>query len=990
MRTFPPPRPRWAGPLLAALLLSGTPAWGAWTFDQDENRIDDRIEAVAREGVAAAYEDRDPSKRMTIAVFAGEASGPSAGIAYGVYIGFARRPTDADLAALADRGVETLKRYEAIDYVRGRAGFGAISAVAALPGVTRVEAIPMMYAANHFGTRIVRARDSRGLRRPENYVLFPSARAELGLDGDGVVIAILDTGVNDLPDAVNPNYPGHESLAGKFLGGGEFYFGDPLLNTPNDQSMNPSDHGGDSYHATHVAGSALGTGGQDGFFAGVAPAARMVDCKVLSDAGVGFGAADGIDWCIANQDNDWGLAVEDADYAGIDVLNLSLGCIGCSSDGTSAQEQIVNAAMEAGLIVCIATGNDDAQSQIASPAGADLCISVGASTHGSTLDRGDDRVADFSNEGPRLDDGDADHLDEMKPSVVAPGANIQSASGDFTSDGGAYHSLSGTSMATPHVAGVCALLRQANPGLTPLQIRSILQNTAEHFIPTSKAIQPPNDPFGVDPNYNPACGWGLVDAYAAAKEALNAASGVQVVKIRALARPGDGEIDVTWVTQREYPFQGFNVRRAPDAGGAPGSFTQVNTVLVAPAGDATLEADDNRTPYTFVDGDPALALGQTYWYQVEWVDAGGAAHAEPAAPVTYGQPPFVATAYYRIAHNAPDTDLTVTLGSSASYDPHAAEFLNLGSNIPADQDSVIEVVPTTAASATVGSFEHWWSQGFAEDDGAGAVLPPSLARPWFLNVAEGHFINRSGRITSYSLFVNDSPGSEGGTLYVTNSTLPAATVEGQETAVWIPEQTGATSVESASFRAEAEGAGVRLVAEVPRGMEGGRAVVRRGGSAALAASTAITDSPVGGAVFVHRDQDVREGQTYWYWIEFRSADGRAVMAGPVACRAAGGETGLTRVAFTGAMPWRAGAAGSFQYTVGADIAPGGSASVALTVHDVQGRVVATLARGTAASGTHHVEWDARDDQGHPLASGMYFYRFQAGRMTRTDKLLLAR
>src|SRR5207247_7485565 len=125
------------------------------------------------------------------------------------------------------------------------------------------------------GSRVVRARGSLGLPAAENYALFPSARTNPGLDGTGVVIAILDTGVNDDADMLNPGYPGHESLKGKFLGGGEFWCGQPLCSTAPTASTNPQDHGSEvsSYHASHVAGTALGTGGPGGFFVGVAPGA---------------------------------------------------------------------------------------------------------------------------------------------------------------------------------------------------------------------------------------------------------------------------------------------------------------------------------------------------------------------------------------------------------------------------------------------------------------------------------------------------------------------------------------------------------------------------------------------------------------------------------------------------------------------------------------------------------------------------------------------
>ncbi len=769
--------------VLAPLVLVA-PA-GAWIHDRDANKIDDRIELVHQEGRARAFEQNDPSKRMVIALFE---SGLRAGPEYGIYVGYDHHPVEADLDDLRAVGLAVLKPYNYIDYVRSQASFAQIQQIANLPSVTRIEAIPMMYLRNHWGSRIVRARDSRGLSKFQNYVLFPSARQELGLDGTGVVIAVLDTGVNDGPDPVNPGYPGHESLAGKFLGGGEFYFGQPALNTQLNQSMNPDDHGAEvsSYHATHVAGTAMGTGGQDGFFPGVAPAARLVDCKVLSDAGAGFGSADGVEWCIANKNNHWGLTGADSIYWGIDVLNLSLGGA-TNSDGTDAGSQMMNAAVDEGLIVCIATGNDDSQNYIASPAAADNVISVGATQHAQSLNRSDDLVTGFSNEGVRLDDGDGDHFDEMKPSVVAPGANIFSADGDPTSTGGSYKSLSGTSMSTPCVAGVCALIRQAHPSLTPLQIRSILQNTAEHNIPTDKPSgDRPNDPFGLDPNYDPGCGWGEADVYAALKEAANSTSGVQVVQIRATARPNDGEIDFRWVTQREHPFQGFNVFRAPDVNGSPGAFVQRNGSLVTPTGSPNIEGVPNRTPYTFVDDDPALVIGQTYWYRVDWVDNSSASHPEPVVPVEFGKAPAVATVRFQIVHNEPDFDLTSTIGVSNGHDETNPAFFALGF-AASDADGFVLIEPINAGTATIGNTERFWSYSLSEADDVGGFLPPSPAWPWFLKVDEAGYINRSGRITAFSVFVNDFPGSGTGTLYTTNAVLPEATIETQTSLVWIPE-----------------------------------------------------------------------------------------------------------------------------------------------------------------------------------------------------------
>ena len=775
-----------AAALLMALCAVGTA--GAWIHDQDLNRIDDRIERTQALGLAAAYEDMDTAKRMRIAVF----DGPQ--VRYGIYVGYQHEPGAGDVASLEELDLPHVKKYEYIDYIRTQATFEQIQEIALLPGVARIEAIPMMYPVNHWGSRVVRARDSRGLKKSENYVLFPSAREELGLDGTGIVVGVLDTGVNDEPDNINPDYPGHEGLAGKFLGGGEFYFGDPLLNTGVDASMNPNDHGAavSSYHATHVAGTIMGRGGLSDIFAGVAPKARLVDCKVLSDAGAGFGSADGVEWCIHNMDNDWGLTGEDAIYAGIDVLNLSLGGLD-ASDGTDAGSQMINAAADAGLVCCIATGNDSSIDHISSPAAADKSVAVGATLHATTLDRSDDQVTNFSNEGPRADDGDGDHLDEMKPNVSAPGSNIMSADGDFTSEGESYHLLSGTSMATPHAAGVAALVRQANPSLSPMEVRAILQNTAIHDVPSVKGDRP-NDPFGVDPNYDPGCGWGLVDVYAAAKEAMNSTSGVQVVQIRPIARPQDGEVDVNWWTQREYDFQGFNVYRAEDVGGSPGAFVQVNGSLIAPAGSPVIEGASNRTLYTYVD-DSGLVLGNTYWYRIEWVDDGLAANLEPAAPVVFGEQPRVATIRYAIAHNEVDHDLVVRLGSSF-YDADNPFWFTLGPT-EAEQDSFYVIEPVNAGTSTIGSIEHYWSVGLSESDLVGGYLPPSYATAWFLDVNEGGYINRFGRILNYSIFVNDFPGSESGTLYESAGPFPYSTIEGERVTLWIPEYSPSSAPEDA-------------------------------------------------------------------------------------------------------------------------------------------------------------------------------------------------
>jgi hypothetical protein len=923
-----------------------------------------------------------------------------------VYVGYDHAPTLADRTLLLGTGVTMAWPFQYIDYIESRATWAQLQAIAGLPGVARIEAVPVMYASNHFGARTVRARDSRGLAAAEDYVLFPSAD-DLGVDGDGIVIAILDTGVNDAPDQINPGYPGHEALSGKFLGGGEFFSGQPLLNTPLDGSMNPQDHGAEasSYHGTHVAGSAMGTGGLGGYFRGVAPGARLVDCKVLSDAGASVGgAARGLEWVIHNRNRLWDGLPIGSPWQGIDVVNMSLGSPTSNSDGNDATCVLVNQATDLGIVVCIATGNDSrgtgavgstTEAGIATPASADKCIAVGASGTMRTLDRADDRVTNFSNEGPRLDDGDLDHLDEMKPSIVAPGAGILSASGDFTSDGTANSQLSGTSMACPHAAGCVALLRQANPLLTPMQIRSILQNTAEHFMPSVKG------PFrtyaqSTDPNYEPGSGWGLVDVYAAIKEAQNSVSGVQVVKFRPVARPADGRIDVTWLTQREYPFQGFHVYRAPDVGGAPGAFTRINPVIVppSPSGDPILDGDDNRTSYIYQDTDPALALGSTYWYRIEWIDLLAQAHEELPAPAVYGTAPRVATVFYSIAHNAVDNDLLVRIGTDAQYMPGnlgQADFEVLGPG-EAAQDSSVVILPTPAntGTSTIGTIDHFWSVGFSSADGIGGYLPPSVAHPWFLHVTEGGYVNRTGRVTSFSMFVNDAPGSAAGTLFVTgHQPMPQPTIEGGllPVVLWIPEEQP-VPVAFARFEAISGDGAIRLVLEMTEESTPAGARVWRGTTAEFADRNLLTEEPlsIDGRRLEYLDRTALPDVDYSYWVEVIDRGGVSFFAGPVNARAARAAT-LTR-AFP-AFPNPAVREAAFRYTIGAD-AGSGAVPVELTLHDVQGRLVRRVHDAAEPAGAYEVVWDGRDGAGNPVSAGIYYYRFRAGSVTSTSRVTVVR
>lgn len=749
--------------LCVALLSTAFPAVaGGWLWDRDGNGIDDRIEAVEESGLEAAFENGDPvNGRLRFAV--AEIDGI---LRYGVYVGYDHHPTAEDLDRLRNSGVDTavFKPYVIIDYVRMELSFSEIRTVAQLPGVTRIESIPLLYPLNNNATKTSGVKDS-------DFRRFPTVHENLGITGKGVVVSVLDTGVNDAFDALT-GFPGHESVSGKFLGGGNFFAGDPNLNTPNDQSENPVDRGeaASSTHGTHVAGTAIGTGGPSGVFGGVAPDALLVDQKVLSDAGAGFGSADGVEWAVINKEQ-----------FGIRVLNLSLGGLD-SSDGTDAGSQAINAAFDAGILAAIAMGNDGNTNHVSSPSAADKALSIGALADQNTIGRADDRIADFSNEGPRLDDGDGDFRDEMKPLVAGPGSGTVSADGSLLSDGRQYKPLSGTSMSTPHVAGVVALLLEADPDLTPQQVVEILKHTSEHRTDWGKT---PADarPFPEgDPNYHPSGGWGQVDAYAAVKEALrlagDPASQTQVVFIHAEpAADGSAAIDVTWKSQRETALDGYNVFRAPDVNNAPGVFEQVNASLIPGTGQERIEEVNNRNVYTLRD-DSGLEFGQTYWYAIEHVSDAGT-FREPALAVTLGEPVPVARIRYSITHNSFSNDLLVLLGTGPQAERPNAIF---DGKSPEEADST----STEAGDATTGTQRFEFTLNLTSRDDVERFLPPSESQPWFLAVKEGGFVNRGGRVNSLVIEMLDEEGNVTQS-FATADPTPQQTVEGQTTTLWIPD-----------------------------------------------------------------------------------------------------------------------------------------------------------------------------------------------------------
>jgi hypothetical protein len=284
-----------------------------------------------------------------------------------------------------------------------------------------------------------------------------------GYDGTGVEVAVLDTGI----DAEHPDFEGQIDETESFV--------------PGEEVADVNGHG------THFAGTIAGTGAaSDGKHRGVAPGADLLIGKVL-----GGPAGQGQDsWVLAGMQ--W------AAQSGADIVNMSLGDT-MPSDGRDPMSLAVDAlSAQYGTLFVIAAGNAGPES-ISTPGAAASALTVGAVDDG-------DQLAGFSSTGPLTRTG------ALKPDITAPGVDITAPrSQDIPEGSGWYQTMSGTSMATPHVAGAAAILAQQHPDWTGQELKEHLMSSA----------------LGLDAGYSPYdVGTGRVDVAAAIHRTVHSTGSV--------------------------------------------------------------------------------------------------------------------------------------------------------------------------------------------------------------------------------------------------------------------------------------------------------------------------------------------------------------------------------------------------------------------------------------------------------------------------------
>ena len=354
-----------------------------------------------------------------------------------VIVDFDHQPTADDQAMLEDEvGFQTQFRYHLIDSIAGRVAVGDLVSLSDLPGVVLVELD---------GILTVQMNDVNDIHG------IPMIWEDTGYTGEGSVVSIIDTGIDSEHVGLDDLDDDNSTNDSKVIA---FY--DPV-NNPDKTNGTEVKAYDDQGHGTHCAGITAGTGAPTYEYVGVAPQAQLVGVKVLDEGGSGSFATvmAGMEWTVDKR-HDFNIR----------AASMSLGGFGLI-EWTAAEEESVNRManemVRSGVALFIAAGNSAVSAQIGTPGSAEDAITVGA------LDK-DTSIAVYSSQGP-TEEG------RIKPNIAFVGSSVNAPEAN---SGDGYVAYSGTSMATPGAAGLAALMYQANPDLSPFDVRNIMHETSTY------------------------------------------------------------------------------------------------------------------------------------------------------------------------------------------------------------------------------------------------------------------------------------------------------------------------------------------------------------------------------------------------------------------------------------------------------------------------------------------------------------------------------
>lgn len=355
-----------------------------------------------------------------------------------VIIGFKNKPGSSDKDFITGLGGTITREYTVINAIAANVPEKVLENIKKSPNVEYVEIDEKMYA--HGNVPIGTCQEIKILKQmiPWGVERIGAKLVHaMGNTGKGIKIGILDTGIDFTHEDLNRNYKGGYNFV--------------------DNNANVIDING---HGTHVAGI-IAAADNDIGVVGVAPDANLYSVKVLNydSTGTAGDIAAGLEWCLFND---------------IQIVNMSLG----ASEDSISIRRICDILYNSGILLIAAAGNNGNEKgfgeNIDNPAKYDNVTAVGAT------DISDNRSS-FSSTGPKLE-------------LVAPGSDIYS-----TLPGNKYASLSGTSMSSPHVTGVAALIKKAYPEMTNVQTRIRMQISAQNMVKNGFRVK---DWFG----------YGMIDA----------------------------------------------------------------------------------------------------------------------------------------------------------------------------------------------------------------------------------------------------------------------------------------------------------------------------------------------------------------------------------------------------------------------------------------------------------------------------------------------
>jgi serine protease AprX len=400
------------------------------------------------------------------------------------FVQFDRAVTDADVAGLARLGITKLHAFKYVNAVAVIAPAAQLTRAAGLPGVTAV--------VRDNGLKLDLDQSKKALKVDKARAAKPKGN---GLTGKGVTVAVIDSGLDD----THPDFEGRVKANLNFEGGWIFDAWQDGSAT-NEVAEGTAPYAGvdEIGHGTHVASTVGGSGaaadlpnGTGADYSGVAPGVQFVGMKVASAA---QGVAYDMGW-EANAMAAIEYLMEHNKELGVSIVQNSWSVFEVTHPDSEPVIQMIRAAVARGFIFVFSAGNNgrDGKNTVSWPGAMGNVITVG-----STLKTAPYARSDFSAQGQQVD-------------VMAPGSNIVAArskgavidlqnAATPAADRPFYMAISGTSMSSPHISGVVALMKQAYPRLTGEVAEEILSRTASDL-----------GPRGKDTLY----GWGFVDAYRA-------------------------------------------------------------------------------------------------------------------------------------------------------------------------------------------------------------------------------------------------------------------------------------------------------------------------------------------------------------------------------------------------------------------------------------------------------------------------------------------